>query len=110
MLSQDVVESSLSYLEQSKFKKLSYDVHMTKTFLLVCWVSDHVRIVPGNFISTHDLYNFYKKDIENINAVAVLNELTFYKEIQQALLSNSFILAKAREKGIRGFKGIKYFQ
>ena len=106
----DLVHPSLSCLKESKLKELSYDVHMTKTFLLVCWVSHHVRVAPGNFISTHDLYNFYKKDIENINAVAVLNELTFYKEIQQALLANSFILAKAREKGIRGFKGINYFQ
>ena len=54
------VQSSLSRLKQSKLKKLSYDIHMTKTYLLVCWVSNYVTVARGKFISTHD--NFYKKN------------------------------------------------
>ena len=104
------IESKPSLLFQLKFKNFAYDVHMTKICFLVYWVSDHIGAAPGKFISTHDLYNFYKKDITKIDSVAILEELTFYKEIQQALLANSIIVAKAREKGIRGLKGIKYSQ
>jgi hypothetical protein len=46
--------------------------------------------------------------LECINSVAIILELSFYKEIQQALLANSLILAKTRGKGGRGFNGIKY--
>ena len=87
---------------------LMYDVQMAKIYRLVMWTHEHIEADPGEFISTHELYEYYRADLEEINPTSMLTELSFYKEIQEALLANKIILAKARQNGKRGFNGIKY--
>ena len=91
-----------------KLLDLAYDVHMAKIYTLVMWTHEHIKNNPGEFISTHELYEYYRADLEEINPTSILTELSFYKEIQEALLANKIILAKARQNGKRGFNGIKY--
>lgn len=102
------LNSKKHYFYKPEFQSLAYDVYATKLYILIYWVNVNIKQAPGNFISTNELYDLYKKDVQTINSVAVMNDSTFYKDIQQALLANNFIVAKARQQGSRGFNGIQY--
>jgi hypothetical protein len=104
---------SLQKIEAEKTKldlpDLAYDMHIAKLYALICWVKNHIKATPSAFIATVDLYSHYKSDLEIVNSIATISELSFYKEIQQALLANNIICGKAREEGKRGFTGIIYY-
>lgn len=60
---------------------LAYNVHIAKIYFLLLWVHEHIEENPGDFISTSELYFYYKADKEKINPIFILPELSFYREI-----------------------------
>ena len=98
--------------KNSNFRLLDlvYDVHTAKQYALIVWVHSYIKKAPGDFISTDDLYVYYRTDFQTLKPNAIIQEKTFYKEIQSMLLANNFIFGKTRQNGKRGFIGIAYFK
>lgn len=102
--------SNSSTMKTEKIKldlpNLAYEMNLAKLYALICWIQTHIKPNPGSFIATVDLYSNYKSDLQPINYIASISELSFYKKIHQVLLANEIIFGKTWQNKKRGFTGI----
>lgn len=96
-------------IQQLNIEKLSFETDIAKTCALIFWVQKYIEVKPSNIIPTINLFQFYEKDITRIyNACLVLPEKNFYKQLQNALLTNKIIFGRIRYEGQRSYSGIRY--
>ena len=95
--------------EQLNVQKLSFETQIAKICALTFWVQKHIEMKEGRIVAAIDFFQLYKKDTTYLYSFSVvMQERTFYKEFQNALLANKIIFGRIRYEGKRSFSGINY--
>lgn len=89
--------------KDSSVSKYDYNVPIAKTVRLVEWVSEEIYASMGSFVSTVDLFEAYKKDVEKDSQVA---SDQFSKKIGEVILACNIKTCKVRTAEGRGYTGI----
>ena len=83
--------------------RYDYNVPVAKTIRLADWVLQAICPSMGSFVSTVDLFEAYKKDVEKDSQVA---SDRFSKEIGEIILACNIKTCKVRTREGRGYMGI----
>lgn len=101
--------NNLLYKLQEIFSEdLAWDTPIVKQFILIYWVKLTIQEKQGNFITTRDIYEKYKKNCNALNEKSILTKASFYRLIWNSLLTAKIMYVKSQENGQKGIRGIQF--
>jgi Cdc6-like AAA superfamily ATPase len=107
---------SLESLSNKSFYKLqkifsedlAWETPIVKQFILIYWIKLTIQEKEGNFITTRDIYEQYKKNCNALNEKVILTKASFYRLIWNSLLTAKIMYVKSQENGQKGIRGIQF--
>jgi Cdc6-like AAA superfamily ATPase len=99
---------SLYKLQNIVCEDIAWDAPVAKQFILIYWIKLTIQEKEGNFITTRDIYEQYKKNCNALNEKVILTKASFYRLIWNSLLTAKIMYVKSQENGQKGIRGIQF--